>query len=32
MGKYGIQSEFRIFNFIHLPNENDYERIESSSA
>jgi hypothetical protein len=22
-GKYGIQSEFRIFYFLHLPNEED---------
>ena len=25
-GKYGIQSEFRIFYFIYLQNEEDYER------
>lgn len=31
-GKYGIQIEFRIFYFIHLQNEEDYERKESSSA
>jgi len=31
-GKYGIQSEFRIFNFIYLLNEKDYERKESGSA
>ena len=31
-GKYGIQIEFRIFYFIHLPNEEYYERKESSSA
>ena len=28
----GIQREFRIFYFIHLPNEKDYEGKESSSA
>ena len=31
-GKYGIQREFRIFYFIDLQNEEDYERKESSSA
>ena len=31
-GKYGIQVEFRIFYFIALQNEEDYERKESSSA
>ena len=31
-GKYGIQIGFRIFLFIHLPNEEDYERKESSIA
>ena len=31
-GKYGIQHEFRIFNFIDLQNEEDYEREESCSV
>ena len=31
-GKYGIQVEFRIFYFIALQNEEDYERKESRSA
>ena len=31
-GKYGSQVEFRIFYFIALQNEEDYERKESSSA
>lgn len=30
--KYGIQRGFRIFYFIHLQKEKDYERKESSSA
>lgn len=30
--KYGIQLEFRIFYFIDLQNEENYESKESSSA
>ena len=32
MENTGFKIEFRIFYFIHLPNEEDYERKESSSA
>ena len=32
MENTGFKIEFRIFYFIHLPNEKDYERKESSSA
>ena len=31
-GNTGFKFESRIFNFIHLQNEEDYERKESSSA
>ena len=31
-GNTGFRKEFRIFYFIHLQNEEDYERKESSSA
>ena len=32
MENTGFKIEFRIFYFIHLQNEKDYERKESSSA
>lgn len=31
-GNTGFKFEFRIFYFIHMQNEEDYERKESSSA
>ena len=31
MENTGFKIEFRIFYFIHLPNEKDYERKESST-
>lgn len=32
MENTGFKIKFRIFYFIHLPSEEDYERKESSSA
>ena len=32
MENTGFKIEFRIFYFIHLPNEEDYERKGASSA
>ena len=32
MENTGFKIKFRIFYFIHLPNEEDYERKESCSA